>query len=265
MLPGNSRPTGNKCDVTRIRVGPKLYDSHPVYVLECTQTEVYCEFKQKCPDIKMSQRVFENCKPFFVKPIRAKDRQTCCCRYHVEMRSVFKSCMDFRQRVKKQNTFSDSEELKYPKMDHLSELVEITMCAKENGQFKSKCLSRSCNSCGVDKFVTMPVEEADGMAAPTIKWDKYEYRTIQSKGKERRKLMLIIKETKPCELFQYLKQLLQTFPAHQHRANWQNEQLKKLIDNLPEGDCISIHDYSEKYGCTENSELQSTFFFRGLK
>ena len=42
MSPQISRPTGNKNDVKRHRVGPKSYISHPIYILEKTQTEVYC-------------------------------------------------------------------------------------------------------------------------------------------------------------------------------------------------------------------------------
>lgn len=36
--------------------------------LEKTQTEAYLEFKSKYPEIKISQRLFENYKPFFVVP-----------------------------------------------------------------------------------------------------------------------------------------------------------------------------------------------------
>ncbi|VDI72528.1 Hypothetical predicted protein, partial [Mytilus galloprovincialis] len=40
MKPGISRPTGNKADVKRERIGPKIYTCHQVYLLEKTQTEV---------------------------------------------------------------------------------------------------------------------------------------------------------------------------------------------------------------------------------
>ncbi|CAC5406377.1 unnamed protein product [Mytilus coruscus] len=88
---GISRPTGNKSDVKRERLGPNIYASHMIQILEKTQTEVYTDFRIENPEIKISQRSFENCKPFFVRPIRQKDRQTCCCRYHVEIKSSFKA------------------------------------------------------------------------------------------------------------------------------------------------------------------------------
>ena len=84
MSPGISRPTENKNDVKRHRVGPKSCLSHPLYILVKTQTETHMDFKETHPDIKNGQRSFEKYKSLFVKPIRPKDKVTCCCRYHVE-------------------------------------------------------------------------------------------------------------------------------------------------------------------------------------
>lgn len=58
--PGISRPTGNKRDVARERVAPKEYMEHQKHILEETQTEVFHEFKQKYPDIKMGAKVLCN-------------------------------------------------------------------------------------------------------------------------------------------------------------------------------------------------------------
>ena len=70
LNPENSRPSCNKNDTKRARIGPKLYSKHMTYVLEKTQTEVYKDFRTANPDIKISQRAFENCKPYFVRPVR---------------------------------------------------------------------------------------------------------------------------------------------------------------------------------------------------
>ena len=50
------------------------------------------------PKIKISQRKFENLKPYFVKGARERDRQTCMCRQHIELQIVFKECMKFRKK-----------------------------------------------------------------------------------------------------------------------------------------------------------------------
>ncbi|CAG2251770.1 MAO [Mytilus edulis] len=68
ISPDNSPPTANKNDIKRERLGPKVYTSHMKHVLEKTQTEVYISFKEKYPDLNISQRLFERLKPYFVVP-----------------------------------------------------------------------------------------------------------------------------------------------------------------------------------------------------
>ena len=68
------------------------------------------------------------------------------------------------------------------------------------------------------------------------------------------------KETTAGELFEYLKSLLETFPLHQHRAQWQNEQYKYIKTNLPEDACVCVHDFRENYQCSEKFELQSKHY-----
>ena len=62
--PGISRPTGNKADIKRVRIGPKIYSSHMTHILEKTQTDVYLDFIGENPSIKIAQRMFERCKPY---------------------------------------------------------------------------------------------------------------------------------------------------------------------------------------------------------
>ncbi|XP_062602228.1 reticulocyte-binding protein homolog 2a-like [Saccostrea cucullata] len=88
-LPENSRHTGNKTDVKRVRIAPKTYCSHAIQILEKTQSELFMSFNQHYPEIKISQRTFEKCKPYFVRSARKKDRTTCCCRYHLESKFLF--------------------------------------------------------------------------------------------------------------------------------------------------------------------------------
>ncbi|XP_031563965.1 uncharacterized protein LOC116299446 [Actinia tenebrosa] len=127
---GISRPTGNKRDISRLRVGPRQYIEHEKQILEKTQTEVFLAFKQMYPNIEIGQR----------------------------------------------------------------------------------------------------------------------------------KLQLISKETSPGEMFEYFIHLLESYPAHQFRANWQNAELKKLIDNLPLGHVCCIHDYSENYSCQHQDQIQSLYY-----
>ena len=74
------------------------------------------------------------------------------------------------------------------------------------------------------------------------------------------KLQFVTKETKPGIMFKYLLKLLTDFPAHQHRANWQNSQFKSLLDNLLIDHAACVHDFSESYRCSDQREIQSSYF-----
>jgi membrane-bound inhibitor of C-type lysozyme len=53
---------------------------------------------------------------------------------------------------------------------------------------------------------------------------------------------------------------MESFPLHERRAQWQNEQYRNLVQNLPLKTCLCVHDFSENYQCSEKTELQSTYF-----
>ena len=125
--PEISRPTGNKKDFIRQRVGPKEYIHHEKQIMNTTQTEAFVLFKQKHPLIKMGQRCFEKCKPFFVLPTRPQDRLSCCCRSHVEIRMLFAKCMEFRRRALARTTEKDGICTTF---DHLTDAVNQTLCPK---------------------------------------------------------------------------------------------------------------------------------------
>lgn len=146
--PGISRPTGNKRDIIRERIGPKNYHEHEKQILEKTQNEIYEEFKKKYPEVQMGQRTFESCKPFFVVPARPADRNSCCCRTHVEIRMLFTECMNFRKTVLKQKPYNNVD---YPVYDHLNDLVNATLCQQLDGEtyYAKECCNRECEKCGV--------------------------------------------------------------------------------------------------------------------
>lgn len=96
-----SRPTGNKRDVIRKRIGPKQYTENEKHVLDMTHTEAYMLFKELNPGIRMSQSTFEDPKPFFVINARRCDRVGCCCRYCVEFKMAFDIFIKLRNNILK--------------------------------------------------------------------------------------------------------------------------------------------------------------------
>ena len=256
--PDVSRPTGNKKDIMRKRIARKTFVSHPKQILEKTQTEAFLQFKRDNPGIKMGQRTFEKCKPFYVIAPRRQDRNTCCCRAHVEMRMVFGSCMDFRRKTLL--TADESTREHFPVYEHLTDLIEETLCPKPNdsNSHQRDCLFRSCNECGTSKLNLMPEEQCFEEHSPRVKWQAFEY--ITNNVTNQRKLHLAVKETSPGEMFNHLKSLIEPFPAHQFRANWQHAQMTNLVENLPIDHVCCVHDYSENYSCQHQDQLQSLYF-----
>lgn len=257
VLPENSRVTNNKNDIKRVRIGPKMYSSHPSHILERTQTEIFLQFKQDYPETKMEQRAFEKCKPYFVRPAANKDKATCCCRTHVETRSLFKTCMQYRKKVASHQRNRNDNPKTY---DSLSDLVDATLCPRSANTHQNKlaCLNRECSECGVSK---LQFPEETNIGPETVNWERYEYTNVKIKGNNvTRKLILVKKSTNPSEMFGYFKSLLEKFPGHQFRANWQCKQMKSLIRNIPIGHCVTIHDFSENYKCTSKNEIQSSYY-----
>ena len=242
---GISRPTGNKKDIKRERLAKHTFVSHMIHVLEKSQTEVYSDFRSAHPEIKMSQRSFERLKPFFVRPVRSGDRNTCLCRYHVELKTVFDACMKHRKALlERKNDLVLSTQ--FPVYKNANEAVSATLCEKDETaeHHNISCLKRECSECGVEQFKMMDEEDGDEI----VDWERFEYVTVSSKGSQVRKKLTLVKKTTPVkELFSYFTHLMSAFPAHQFRATWQREQLKYLTTNLQLNDCAIVHDFSENY------------------
>ena len=253
--PGVSRPTGNKKDIARERIRPNEYCEHEKQILEKTQNEVYIEFKRKYPEVKMCQRSFENCRPFFVVPARPADRNSCCCRSHVEMRMLFTECMKFRKTVLIQQP---DKQRHFPVYEHLNDLISSTLCPKSDGAnyYARECCDRECETCGVHLFKLLEEEKNNDESGVNVTWQRFEYVTTN----EKRRLQLVVKCTPPGEMFDYFKNLLVKFPSHQRRAKWQHDQMKCLIENLPFGHVCCVHDYSENYACQQQDQPQSMYF-----
>ena len=135
-----------------------MYVSHAIHLLEKTQTKVFLDFQRKHINVKMSQRTFESCKPFFVISARSKHRNTCCCRQHVEIRCIFKRCMEFRKNKLKYIDGSVRLTGNYKAFEHLNDAVLDSLCPKDSGEIfhKAECLNRNCFECGVEKLDFLP-------------------------------------------------------------------------------------------------------------
>ena len=97
-------------------------------MLEKTQIEAFLEFREKYPDIKVGKHSFEKCKLFFVIPLRMQDRNSCCCRVHMEIRMLFQVCMNFRKVLLEKDPTGEET---YPLNSHLDDLFNETLFLKD--------------------------------------------------------------------------------------------------------------------------------------
>jgi len=224
--------------------------------LKKIQTEAFLEFQQLYPKVK--QRKFESLKPFSVKPAKERDRRLCLCRKHVETKIVFYTCMKFHQGITKEADNNNG----YPVLKTVTEAAAKTLCPKQEDQLfhDIKCLERQCDLCGVDASPLLLEEMA---TEGSVCWSCYEYvstRKFLSNGQEKEKIALVQKETPPSEFFKYFQELLSTYPSHSFMARWQRDQLDNLLENLPLGHVVCMHDYSEGYAWRQQDEIQSEYF-----
>jgi hypothetical protein len=188
--------------IKRVRISPKVYSSHSCYILENTQTEIFLQFKNEYPDVRIGQRAFEKCKPYFVRTAQFKDKLTCCCRQHVEMRSLFKT------------SFLENLPLGHCVAIHdfFEKHQDIHFWTEEI--FRSACFPKY------------------NMNERNILWD----------------------------LFLHVWCLL----VYWHLIEARNLELAlfktSFLENLPLGHCVAIHDFFENDKCTEQNEIQSSYF-----
>ena len=249
--PDASHVTGNKNDVMHIRIGPKEYAEHPKMIMEKRQSDIFRDFCEKNPDIRMHQRTFEKLKPYYVVPASGKDRNSCCCQKCVGLNMSFESSMKFRNKLNK------LEGNNYKTYESVSEIIAETMC--ENPTLK--CRERKCKHCGTDKFEVLEEEREDSFENGSIKWNKFEYKEVRtSKGGTKRKLMLIEKETTPAVFMEHFLKSVDEFAHHEFLAKNQHKQHRALLEQLPLNHAIVINDYSLAYTCRYQDEVQTQFF-----
>ena len=84
--------------------------------------------------------------------------------------------------------------------------------------------------------------------------------TNSETGKEKKRIDEVFKETSPGEFIAYLKPKVCAFIKHNFIANWQDQQCKEMMANVPEGVLISHIDFAENYDFQIQNEVQSMYY-----
>ena len=167
---------------------------------------------------------------------------------------VFFTCMKFRKAAMKTSVVEDTS-VQVPTT--LSEAVESTMCPKPEGALfhNHKCLQSECDQSGVALFKLLPAETSDeGHTMTTFPLE------VSCQWSRKKENCTHPERNTPSELFKYFRELFAAYHTHSFMAKWPREQLDNLIDTLPAGYVVRVHDCSEGYTCRQQDEIQSEYF-----
>ena len=156
-----------------------------------TLTQLYEMFKFSHPGLRLGQRSFEKCKPWYVRINTIHN--TCCCRYHLEFEYYY-------------NTFLHIHRFLHP--NHVQECSSITpplssrdflhtiMCLRRDGHayYSKQCLDGTCNICGGQSLWSQCIHENEDhpfentlVEKQNFTWDIYQLHD----GKQSRKIKLL--------------------------------------------------------------------------
>jgi len=189
---------------------------------------------------------------------RLKERNTCCCIYHVEIMELLEALNLMRLKLRLHDfcTYTcDYEEICKPievsgngcqgkevRYIGTTELWKLIVCPKDEfAEWHAQdCLFGDCD---VDYLPIFPIEE-DGSSY-----------IVTSRGQEKQKLHLAYKSTTFDEFIAYLKPKFQFFVQHNFVARWQDHQFKKSLQNIPNDGIVSVIDFVENYSFEIQNEV----------
>lgn len=248
------------------------------------QLEFFSSFKRKYPGKEIGITTFVSLKPWFIR--RLTEWNTCCCRYHQEIRELLNGLNDIRTSGKGVHgedgtcTCRCSQVCAIPMhscdpppgtvtpasqcLSHLlqfsgvTELWQSLLCAKEplSPWFKRDCLMGQCDQCGVKNLKLCPVELQSDQ---TISWRCIQYIVVgkNDEGQDKKSPSVQYMETPARELITYLKPKLTEFIVHNFIAQWQDSKFKEILVEFPKDAMISCIDFSENYTMMIQNEIQS--------
>jgi hypothetical protein len=182
------------------------------------QLDFFVRFKKDHPHVSVCLRAFASLKPFYVR--RLKERDTCACKYHVEMLELLHGWNNMQGGVKgvhgkncdcSCNVCDGGAPgkcmVKFMHFGGLTDLWMSILCpVLKNKWYKLDCLMGWCSECGQEMLMTCPTEVHE-CSDRLVQWNCYQ-KVVAGKTKKRKEykvLRLQYKHTSPRQYFQYMK------------------------------------------------------------
>lgn len=220
--------------------------------------------------MQIGQRSFEKLKPWFVRKL--KDRNTCCCVYHIQMlflkdayNQLRSNATGFHGRscscacdICNKGVLSGRCAASEHTLSGITKLWESCVCAKnQNSAFhRYECLMGLCDKCGVKNIPLCPCEQQE--STKTVAVQVFEDVQVQKKnGETGKRKVLSIKHVVVGEFTKLLKERTKSFIKHNFTYRWQADQYRECLKVFPTNTIVSVVDFAENYSFKEKNEIQS--------
>ncbi len=216
------------------------------HTMTLTLQEAFATFKQMNPDVKVGFSTFRKCKAVEVQKVSETSRRTClcmtCCNCALKSEAL--------QKITKDPKYS---EIKTRKED----LAKLSLCASES----DACLKRTCDDCSVSAFDDHFWQLKQDLTDENVSWAKWTYINLQKPdGVVKRVVSCVPQKTSFDVFLKELKDDMETYPAHIHRAKWQHRQMQLCIQTLKDDEAMIVMDFAENYSCRYKDEIATAFF-----
>lgn len=200
--------------------------------------ELYHKFL-KTHEIKVSYCTFWKCRPFWVLPATAAQRDTCMCTKHanidLKLESLFKAGIIHEKRHE--------------------ELLESLCCSR----YEEKCLKRECDACK-DKVIHYNQFSNDEDVV-FHQWIRSRESISTKRGPKTATITTKDEiKAKPLDVINLLDSDLKPFFEHCYLIQAQYNTLREMKKSLTVNSALLHVDFSENYGMKATDEVQSLHF-----
>ena len=180
-------------------------------------------------------------RPSNVKLLDSRPWVQCLCEY----------CCNIELKVNALNRMAKRKVLK-----SRYEVLEMTQCPKENGNYRKECYERRCQECGCDKLKSVH-EDVLRDENQEIKWRRWERVVEVHEGKTVRKQKLVDKSGTVASCMKEFIADCIPYSKHMFIARWQYQQYQKAVDVLNADTVIYHMDFAQNYMCEYQEAIQA--------
>ncbi|KAJ8050271.1 hypothetical protein HOLleu_03406 [Holothuria leucospilota] len=212
-------------------------------VMDLTLQSAYQKFCSEYPSINLSFSKFKKLRPPNILTMSNNKRAQCLCEY----------CTNLEFKLDAISRYMAQHQLGQFPLKNKHDISRMTLCPKDNGEYKKVCIDRQCNLCGIQ---CLKFEELVQHAADAMKWFRWETKEFDYDGGLIRRMTKVHKNGTLHQLIEELKMEMVPFSKHLFNASWQWRQYDHVSKNTPPNWVIFCMDYAENYACQSQDEAQ---------